>query len=232
MGTSYRGSGTRATASLGRNDLVGLWTHLPTLGPNGSGCIITRLEDASVVNAQLGVTESPLSYSGWCRCVWCGEYKPQDEFVRNRRYPSGYCSRCKVCHAAYMRRRSAELKSGIWKPTGMRRNVPLATRIPTDVDIAWAAGFLEGEGHFRRSSSARNRHGTEEVSAGQVNPEPLYRLQEFFGGGINVKRRSKWGMNDILYWKVTGERARILMRAVESSMSTRRREQIRRALSR
>lgn len=182
--------------------------------------------------ARVGVMESPTSYDGWCRCTWCGEDKPQNEFVRSPRYSSGYSSRCKVCHAAYMRRRLVELKAGIWNPTGMRRNVPNATRIPTEVDIAWAAGFLEGEGHFRRSTSARNRFGSEVVSAAQVNPEPLYRLQEFFGGGIYAKKRSKWGMNDIFEWKVSGERARILMRAVEPLMSIRRREQIRGAFSR
>lgn len=204
--------------------------------PSGSQWTVNassaRLEEATVMTAWLGVTESPPSYGGLGRCIWCGESKLQDEFVRNRRHPSGYSSRCKVCHAAYERRRLAELKAGIWNPTGMRRNVPNARRIPTEVDIAWVAGFLEGEGHFRRSTSARNRFGSEAVSAAQVNPEPLYRLQEFFGGGIYAKKRSKWGMNDILEWKVSGERARILMRAVEPLMSMRRREQIRWAFSR
>lgn len=46
------------------------------------------------------------------------------------------------------------------------------------------------------------------------------------------KKRGKWGMNDIFYWQVTGERARVLMRAVEPLMSARRRDQIRRASSR
>lgn len=185
-----------------------------------------------VMDGQRGVRENPPDYSGRFRCIWCGEYKQQLEFVRSRRYPSGYTSRCKVCHAAYMRRRLAEVKAGIWKPTGMRRNVPNATRTPTEADIAWVAGFLEGEGHFQRSYSSNDRYGTERASAGQVNPEPLYRLQEFFGGGIHKKKRGKWGMNDIFYWQVTGERARVLMRAVEPLMSARRRDQIRRASSR
>lgn len=114
----------------------------------------------------------------------------------------------------------------------MRRNVPNATRIRTEVDIAWVAGFLEGEGHFRRSFSTNDRFGTEEASAGQVNPEPLVRLQEFFGGSIHKKKRSKWGLSDIFYWQVTGERARVLMRAIESLMSAHRRDQIRKASSR
>lgn len=190
------------------------------------------LDVMRVLDGQCGVGESPESYNGRCRCIWCGEYKQQEEFVRSPRYASGYSSRCKVCHASYMRRRLAELKAGIWKPTGMRRGVPNATRIPTEPDIAWVAGFLEGEGNFRRSYSSHDRYGTEQVSAGQVNPEPPYKLQELFGGAIYKKKRSKWGMNDILYWQVTGERARVLMRAVEPLMSARRREQIKKASSR
>lgn len=190
------------------------------------------MEDMGVLNGQRAVREDPPGSTGRFRCIWCGEYKRQDEFVRSRHHPSGYTSRCKACHAAYMRRRLAELKAGIWKPTGMRRNVPNATRSPTESDVAWVAGFLEGEGHFRRSYSSRDRHGTEQVSAGQVDREPLYKLQELFGGGIHIKKRSKWGMNDIFYWQVTGERARVLMRAVEPLMSARRRDQIRRASSR
>lgn len=184
-----------------------------------------------VLGGLYAISESPGRYNGRSRCIWCGEYKQQAEFVRNPRYASGYSSRCKVCHASYERRRLVELKSGIWKPTGMRRSVPNATRTPTQTDIAWVAGFLEGEGNFRRSHSSRG-HGTEHVSAGQLNQEPLNKLQDFFGGSIYNKKRSKWGMNDIFYWQVTGERARVLMKAVEPLMSARRREQIRKASSR
>ena len=68
--------------------------------------------------------------------------------------------------------------------------------------------------------------------AAQVNPEPLHRLQELFGRSIYAKKWSKGGLNDILEWRVSGERARILMRAVEPYMSTCRRDQIRMASSR
>lgn len=172
--------------------------------------------------------ESSAPY-GTAKCIWCHESKPQHEFVRNPRYRTGFVPRCKSCHAAYMRRRLVEPKAGTWKPTGMRRSVPNPTREATPVDIAWAAGFLEGEGHFRRSFSSRDRHGSENVAAAQVNLEPLLRLQELFGGSISTKNRIKWGLGYIYQWQVSGHRARVVMGAVSPLLSLRRLEQVRKA---
>lgn len=166
---------------------------------------------------------------GSVTCIWCHESKPQEKFVRSPRYRTGFVPRCKACHAAYMRRRSAELKAGTWKPTRMRRSVPNATRDATLVDIAWAAGFLEGEGHFRRSFGSRDHYGTEYVAAAQVNLEPLLRLQELFGGSISTKNRTKWGLGYIYQWQVSGHRARVVMKAVAPHLSLRRSEQVRKA---
>lgn len=93
----------------------------------------------------------------------------------------------------------------------------------------WAAGFLEGEGHFRRNFSSRDHYGSEYVAAAQVNIEPLQKLQELFGGSICTKKRGKWGLGDIYEWQVCGERARVLMKAVAAHMFLRRSEQIRKA---
>ena len=159
-----------------------------------------------ILHGQRRVRENPPAYGGRCRCILVrriqatGRVRPKSALSIRVLFEMQGMSR------GYMRRRLAELRAGTWKPTGMRRNVPNATRIPTEVDIAWVAGFLEREGHFRRSSTSRDRYGTEHVSAGQVDPEPLCKLQEFFGGGIHKKKRRTWGLNDILYWTVSGER--------------------------
>lgn len=111
----------------------------------------------------------------------------------------------------------------------MRRSVPNPTRNATAEDIAWAAGFLEGEGHFRRNFSSKDHYGSEYVAAAQVNIEPLEKLQELFGGSISPKKRGKWGLGDINEWRVCGERARVGMRTIGPHMSLRRSEQIRKA---
>ena len=178
------------------------------------------------------VAEVSPSYENLVTCLWCGQAKPQHEFSRSRRFKTGFAAHCRACHTAYERRRTAEIKAGTWNPTGQRTGVPNAVKSPSVVDIAWAAGFLEGEGHFRRSFSSMDRYGSERVDAAQVNPEPLRRLQEFFGGSIELKERRKDVHNDIFVWHVYGHRARTVMRAIEPFMSHRRREQVRRACER
>lgn len=94
---------------------------------------------------EMRLREDSLAYRSRVKCLWCEEYKSPEDFVRNRNYKDGYHRRCKACHAAYMRRRLREMKAGTWKPTRMRHGVPNAIRVPSETDIAWAAGFLEGE---------------------------------------------------------------------------------------
>jgi len=62
-----------------------------------------------------------------------------------------------------------------------------------DTDAAWAAGFLDGEGHFGISLRGDGRANTV-VAATQVDPRPLLRLKEFFGGSLsNCIRGSRGG---------------------------------------
>ena len=69
----------------------------------------------------------------------------------------------------------------------------------SDVEIAWVAGFLEGEGWFAYRDQRSGGRTTMRVGCNQVNREPLERLQELFGGTIGFKRqdpkvrRSWWG---------------------------------------
>lgn len=72
--------------------------------------------------------------------------------------------------------------------------------------VIWAAGFIDGEGCIH-SPHRRNLN----VGASQVDPRPLLRLRELFGGAIYVNdnpakrgiraRRLSWS------WVVTGRRA-------------------------
>jgi hypothetical protein len=55
--------------------------------------------------------------------------------------------------------------------------------VSTEVELAWAAGFFEGEG----SVTITKRDDTLHVRAAQVDREPLVRLQNMFGGHIRDK---------------------------------------------
>jgi hypothetical protein len=67
-------------------------------------------------------------------------------------------------------------------------------------DAAWAAGFLDGEGSFTIRSG---NHGTFTlvVEAGQIDPRPLLKLREMFGGSVRLAPRYK-PSRDIYYYNI------------------------------
>lgn len=106
-----------------------------------------------------------------------------------------------------------------------------------EIDVAWAAGFLEGEGCFGwyggttprkdRPNLTHTAHAV--ISCGQNDREPLDRLMRTFGAGrLNRKRNSKrlaWE------WRCQGKAAIPVMEAVLPHMSQRRQERIREVLA-
>jgi len=93
-------------------------------------------------------------------------------------------------------------------------------------DLAWAAGFIEGEGCF----SSINRNPC--VSVVQVQREPLERLVAMFGGNLGVYRRNtgKHAGKEYNRWQVSGKKAAGIQMTLFCMMSPRRQEQIRSAL--
>lgn len=87
--------------------------------------------------------------------------------------------------------------------------------LPTAEDIAWAAGYLEGEGTFN----------WQKVAVYQVNREPQDRMLRLFGGSVYPSSRVS-GRQPGFIWQVCGARSRALMRLVRPRMSARRRAQI------
>lgn len=91
---------------------------------------------------------------------------------------------------------------------------------PTTKDLSWIAGFLEGEGSFRKGSTSHI------VSACQCYVEPLEVLQKFLGGRISFRETKSENHNDRYDWYVTGARARGVMMTLYPMLSPRRRDQI------
>lgn len=89
--------------------------------------------------------------------------------------------------------------------------------------LAWAAGFLEGEGSFMYTG------GRHTIQAAQSNKQPLVRLRRLMGGWVHGPYHYRPGQPWWL-WSVQGPRARRLMRLLLLRMTRRRQEQIRRAL--
>jgi len=105
--------------------------------------------------------------------------------------------------------------------------VPKSTKSPTLRDLEWAAGFLEGEGSF----SHQLGH-SEAIYCRQVNPEPIHKLQDLFGGVIAQRLPGdRFGKQVQLEWHITGARARGVMMTLYPLLSKRRKEQVKKALA-
>src|SRR5882762_7386766 len=106
----------------------------------------------------------------------------------------------------------------------IKRNNPAldATKTPTAIDIAWSAGFFEGEGHPRLTY----KRGID-LSVTQKDPEVLYRLRDWFGGAVRFARCKTIPADKQVYqWNCCGDRARVFMALVYSFLSARRKSQI------
>lgn len=105
------------------------------------------------------------------------------------------------------------------------RKQALPSVAAAEIDYAWAAGFLEGEGSFcgKNGTDPRPR-----VSAGQRERDPLQRLFTLFGGAIydSIKQERPY-----YTWLLRGQTGRDLMLKLLPLMSVRRQEQIRAALA-
>ena len=83
-----------------------------------------------------------------------------------------------------------------------------------ETDLAWAAGFFDGDGSVYIASKAISPRGVRyfglELSISQVDPRPLHKYREMFGGAISMNPRPihrDWGK-----WKAGGKNAAIVLR--------------------
>lgn len=94
-----------------------------------------------------------------------------------------------------------------------------ATTVPTELDIAWAAGIYEGEGCCRLAGKTKRGLMVQIV---QKDHELLYWLRDWFGGSIqNQGTQANCGV-----WNCCGDRARIFLGLIYGRMTARRRAQI------
>ena len=113
-----------------------------------------------------------------------------------------------------------------WAGRTLPRLLPVQS--PNSLDIAFAAGFYEGEGSIQRIGSPQSTaEGSTLVIVGQKNREVLDRLREFFGGSVGESIR-KDGI--FYYLRITGVLARGFVLTVYKFLSRHRRKQIRECL--
>jgi hypothetical protein len=99
-----------------------------------------------------------------------------------------------------------------------------AKREPSATDIAWAAGVYEGEGSCHRKLGGSGIR----VDIPQKHPEMLYRLKEFFGGGVALHHH---GNAEIFTWRLSGQRVPRFLASIYPYMTSRRKQQIDNAMN-
>ena len=92
-------------------------------------------------------------------------------------------------------------------------------------DLAWAAGFLEGEGSF-------GNYGSPTVTAAQVQREPLDRLFGLWGGAISKRKTLGFSNQPIWVWKIWAHRAAEVMMTLYVLMSPKRQREIEKSIAR
>ena len=120
-----------------------------------------------------------------------------------------YCS--KKCAELRYRNRLGYMKPGLE-----------ATGTPTNMDIAWAAGWFDGEGSMRKQ-----RKNSQQCHMGQKDRWVLDKFKAFFGGSIHERQMNGQPFYD---WHISGARCRGFLMTIYTFLSPRRQERIRAVL--
>lgn len=109
------------------------------------------------------------------------------------------------------------MKTRYQKSVIIIENVP-PTKEPTDIDIAWMAGFFEGEGSVTHSNGKKAS-----VSIPQKDPEILFRIREMIGGSISKTLREETYLHTL---NLGGDNGRRFLQSIYPFMSSKRKFQI------
>lgn len=86
--------------------------------------------------------------------------------------------------------------------------------MPSELDLAWAAGFMEGEGSIRISKPAERNWGSLTVSATNTERAPIEKLQAMQAGCLkrasvaSAHHRQGW------VWTIAARRAALFLRSI------------------
>jgi hypothetical protein len=94
-----------------------------------------------------------------------------------------------------------------------------AVKVPSALDVAWAAGVYEGEGTVRNCGRGKR---SLTVGIPQKDPELLYWLRNWFGGSVNPPS----GGNNCYHLDLCGDRARLFIAQIYSRLTSRRKSQV------
>lgn len=105
------------------------------------------------------------------------------------------------------------------------------------LELAWAAGFYEGEGSTGCYTKGLNRKGLPrhdqqlQLSVGQNNPEKLFKLRDIFGFGRIYGPYKTKRLNPITFYRTNRpDEVMTIMCSIWSWLSQQRKDQFKRAV--
>lgn len=100
---------------------------------------------------------------------------------------------------------------------------------PSEAEIAFVAGFYEGEGSVTVKNSSRNKIPRMRID--NCNPEPLQRCADIFGGKVSGPYGPyKGGINGVYIWERYGKNCLMFFDYIKPWLSERRKTQVENAL--
>lgn len=113
------------------------------------------------------------------------------------------------CQKHYYRwRRYGRLHLLDEQPTrGTKPRHPLPSNLTREQWLAWAAGFVDGEGCITISHRRSDNGHFVVLTVVQIAQAPLHILQSLFGGSISAKTRYRSDLRQVWFWKTTTKQA-------------------------
>jgi hypothetical protein len=97
------------------------------------------------------------------------------------------------------------------------RKWPEPTMTPSDTDLAWAAGIMDGEGCIAIKLDSKKPGWTRhelKVDVTNTNEPIIRKLQAMFGGGISIPKSQGPNRRRVAHWQIYGRRAAGCLRAI------------------
>lgn len=194
------------------------WLWLGAIDADGYGALSSRIANGKI-------TETKAHSLAWI--LTTGNPIPRSDLMAH------LCERRDCVNPRHLNMQHKSLRTDLTRQRirragADRSQAPKSTQKPTIRDIAWMAGFMEGEGHFRGIQPGQ---GGDRAVAVQVNKDPIDRIIALFGGRAHL-RKLELPSHDVWCWQASGARARGLMMTLYPFMSPLRQSQIRVALKR
>ena len=98
---------------------------------------------------------------------------------------------------------------------------PLVKTVPLEVDVAYLAGFFDGEGHIRIQRQSKRGSHMLQISVVQAEMTPLPLFKATFGGTIRERMlKYKGGQRALFTWQASSKVAQVSLEAMRPYLRT------------